>query len=105
MPFFRQLDYLTGALGRQSCLDEEILGGRQIGLRIFAKAELQPMLFLSGFELIPQMIPSLRILQLECLDTKTLRVGSNSSKHPNGPTHDQTRNRGAACSASFMPAN
>jgi hypothetical protein len=92
-------------LGRQSRLDEDILGGSQIGLRIFAKAKLQPMLFVSGFELIPQMIPSLCIMQLESLDTKTLRVGNNSSKYPNGPAHDQTRNRGAACSASFMPAN
>jgi hypothetical protein len=96
---------LARNLGRQSCLDEEILGGRQIGLGIFAKAELQPTLFVSGFEVIPQMMPSLRILQLESLDTPTLRMRSNSSEHPNGPTHNQTRNRGAASCASFMPAN
>ena len=92
-------------LGRQSGLDEDILGGSQVGKGIFAKAELQPMLFLSNLELIAQMIPSLGIVQLESLDTQTLRVGSNSSKHPNGPTHDQTWNRCAACCASFMPAN
>jgi hypothetical protein len=91
-------------LGRQSCLDEQILGGSQIGSGVFAKTELQPMLFLPGFELISQVIPSLGIVQLESLDTQTLRVGSNSSEHPNGPTHDQTWNHGAACCASFMPA-
>lgn len=63
------------------------------------------MLFLPGFELIPQVMPSLGIVQLESLDTQTLLVGSNSSEYPNGPTHDQTWNRGAACCASFMPAN
>src|SRR2546430_5271429 len=92
-------------LGRQSCLDEDILGGSQIGLWIFAKAELQPMLFVSSFEVIPQVIPSLRIVQLESLNTQTLRVGSNSSKHLNRPTHDQTRNRCATSCTSFMPTN
>ena len=39
-------------LGRQSSLDEDILGGSEIGVRIFAKAELQPMLFVSSFKVI-----------------------------------------------------
>src|SRR6266550_146761 len=82
-------------LGWQSRLDEDILGGSEIGLRIFAKAELQPMLFVSSFKVIPQVIPSWCIVQLESLNTQTLRVGSHSSKHPNRPAHDQTRNRGA----------
>src|SRR6266480_4335288 len=102
------LQRLTGLntlkLGWQSRLDEDILGGSEIGLRIFAKAELQPMLFVSSFKVIPQVIPSWCIVQLESLNTQTLRVGSHSSKHPNRPAHDQTRNRGAACSTSFMPA-
>lgn len=63
------------------------------------------MLFVSSGELIAQVMPSLGIVQLESLDTQTLRVGSNSREHPNGPTHDQTWNRCAASCASFMPAN
>jgi hypothetical protein len=63
------------------------------------------MLFVSSGELIAQVMPSLGIVQLESLNTQTLRVGNNSREHPNGATHDQTRNRCAARCASFMPAN
>src|SRR5438046_1376343 len=58
------------SLGWQSRLDEDILGGSEIGLRIFAKAELQPMLFVSSFKVIPQVIPSWCIVQLESLNTQ-----------------------------------
>jgi hypothetical protein len=92
-------------LGRQRCLDEHVLGSRQIGSRIFAETELQAMLFLTSCELIAQMIPSLGIVQLECLNAEALIVSSNGSEHPNRATDDQTWNRCAARCASFMPAN
>src|SRR5260370_2543848 len=92
-------------LGRQRCLDEYVLGSRQIGSRIFAETELQAMLFLTSFELIAQMIPSLGIVQLESLNAEALIVSSNGSEHPNRSTDDQTWNRCAARRASFMPAN
>jgi len=63
------------------------------------------MLFLTSFELIAQMIPSLGIVQLESLNAEALIVSSNGSEHPNRATDDQTWNRCAARCASFMPAN
>src|SRR5258708_20784209 len=92
-------------LGRQRGLDEYVLGSRQIGSRIFAETELQAMLFLTSFELIAQMIPSLGIVQLESLNAEALIGSSNASEHPNRATDDQTRNAYAARSASFMPAH
>src|SRR5260370_25303056 len=79
-------------LGRQRCLDEYVLGSRQIGSRIFAETELQAMLFLTSFELIAQMIPSLGIVQLESLNAEALIESSNRSEHPNRATDHPTWN-------------
>src|SRR5438034_3112902 len=50
---------ISSFLGRQSCLEEDILGSSQVGKGIFTKAELQLMLFVSSGELIAQVMPSL----------------------------------------------